>query len=339
MKRKILALILGASMLLALTPAVAETDDTEATVTVSEEVTIPAPTEEEPTQAPTTEAPTAEPTEKPTEAPTEVPTEQPTQAPTEVPTQEPTQAPTEIPTEQPTEVPFAADVEIQLENDGALYFGDLITLRAKVENANAEYAVVWQYCDAERLETDADPWVELCTGEKYEFTADEENTAYIYRIVVNDVVISEEYTLPEVTARPEESEAPEETVEPEEAEETPEPEAETSLADALNPERGIDIYLNWGGGELNFGDEVQLIAVPRGYDNAVYTLQWQTSADGAEWADVPGATEQIYTNVVTQENYQNQWRVVLTVTEAETEPVVEPDPIVKAEPVADAPEA
>ena len=88
-----------------------------------------------------------------------------------------------------------------------------------------------------------------------------------------------------------------------------------TIEDMLDPNRTIDIYADWGGGELYFGDESTLIAVLHGYDNAVYTVQWQTSRDGAEWQDIEGATETRYTMIVTEENYLDYWRVVVTITD------------------------
>lgn len=89
----------------------------------------------------------------------------------------------------------------------------------------------------------------------------------------------------------------------------------TTLEDQLDPNRSIDIYADWGEEELSFGMESTLIAVLHGYDNAVYTVRWQTSVDGGLWTDIDGATETRYSMTVTEDNYYDYWRVVVTVTD------------------------
>lgn len=98
-----------------------------------------------------------------------------------------------------------------------------------------------------------------------------------------------------------------------EAEEEP----ELDLSELLNPERHVVMRANWNGEEIHFGESLELQAVPVGYDNAVYTLQWQTKAEGGEWQDVEGETDSVFTCEVTEDNYLNQWRVLLTVTGVE----------------------
>ena len=88
-----------------------------------------------------------------------------------------------------------------------------------------------------------------------------------------------------------------------------------TLADLLDPNRSIDIYIDWGGGQLCFGDTVMLAAVLHGYENAVYTMQWQQSPDDATWTDIPGETQDRMYVTVTQDNYANYWRVMLEITD------------------------
>ena len=88
-----------------------------------------------------------------------------------------------------------------------------------------------------------------------------------------------------------------------------------TIEDLLDPNRSIDIYADWGGGELHFGDESVLIAVLHGYGNAVYTVQWQTSTDNESWVNVEGATDVRYTMTVTEENYLDYWRVAVIITD------------------------
>ena len=88
----------------------------------------------------------------------------------------------------------------------------------------------------------------------------------------------------------------------------------TTLQDQLNPERSIDVYAAWEGEKLYLDSEATLIAVLHGYDNAVYTLQWQYSPDNVTWFDLEGAEEARCTLTVTEENYQYFWRIQATIT-------------------------
>ena len=88
-----------------------------------------------------------------------------------------------------------------------------------------------------------------------------------------------------------------------------------TLEDQLNPDRYIDIYLATPKEELFFGHEASLVAVLYGYDNVVYSLQWQTSSDGENWTDVPGADSSRMTVTVTEENYLNYWQIQVTITD------------------------
>lgn len=236
---------------------------------------------------------------------------------------------TDEPAPEETAEPFAAKVRIALRNSGEpCYYGDEVTLWAVVTEANAAYTVVWQYYnEAARVDLGENPWVDCGDGMELRFIANEVNTARTYRVVLNGAVISGEYRMPEVTARPEE---PDEAVEPETeeplapevtedaapeaeepaAEEAPEFDAESLLA----PDRSIAIHAVWEGEQLHFGDETTLIAELSGYDNATYTVQWQTSKDGLAWTDVEGATELSHTMIVSEENYQDRWRLIVTVT-------------------------
>ena len=398
MKRRVLAMALVLGLTMTCVPVLAETAADEQTVVVSDAVVVtPQPEEPAPAEQPAPDpveqpAPEEEPIETPVEEPTEVPAEEPTEVPSEEPGEVPAEEPTVAPTEAPVEIPFFANARIELRNQGQLYYGDHVVLDAIVTDANAEYAIVWQYYfDQADIEHGEDPWVFCGKGDKFEFDANEANAALSFRVVLNGQVVSPVFTMPGAVERPAEPEATEEPEElPEEPEEQPEeqPEEEAKeptgfyqrdeegnlildesgnpipnlaedaterpvewlrdengelildengdpiptafepivveeeapeagLEDALNPERGIDIYLKWEGDELHFGDEVQMVAVPNGYENASYTLQWQTRKPGAEWTDVPGATEQVHASVLTEDNYADEWRVVLTVTDAE----------------------
>ena len=109
---------------------------------------------------------------------------------------------------------------------------------------------------------------------------------------------------------------PEEADEADEAAEADE-EPALDLNELLNPDRHVVMRANWSGEEIHFGDSLELQAMPVGYDNAIYSLQWQTKAVGGEWQDVEGETDCVFTCEVTEDNYLNQWRVLLTVTGVE----------------------
>ena len=233
--------------------------------------------------------------------------------------------------QEPEEPVFTAKVRVELKPEGQLYVGDEVTLVAVVEDANAAYTVRWEYYDVEASEeAKEDVWAALAKGEEYTFTVDQENALLTYRAVVNDLIVCE-YRLPTVLERPVQDDQentgdgekdPEgEENDPSETEPAPDEEPSVPEGDApvLNPDRSISIQMAWEGEALHYGDEITLTAVLNGYDNAVYTLQWQTSKDNETWADVEGATEASYTTVVTKENALDAWRVVVTVTGLITE--------------------
>lgn len=100
-----------------------------------------------PTNAPTvvpTAAPTAVPTAAPTVAPTVAPTAAPTVAPTVAPTAKPTTAPTTKPTVVPTVKPPVVPTSVTLNKAKAtVVAGAKLTLKAKVEPADAETTLSW----------------------------------------------------------------------------------------------------------------------------------------------------------------------------------------------------
>ena len=88
-----------------------------------------------------------------------------------------------------------------------------------------------------------------------------------------------------------------------------------TIVDAMSPDRSIDIYALFEGDYLNMGDKVTLITVLTGYENLVYTYQWQVQADDG-WTDVEGATGSAYSFQLTEENYNAVWRVQIEITDA-----------------------
>ncbi|MDL2206136.1 hypothetical protein LJC33_04405 [Eubacteriales bacterium OttesenSCG-928-N13] len=63
------------------------------------------------------------------------------------------------------------------------------------------------------------------------------------------------------------------------------------------------------------GTEVRLTAVPMGYSGVNYKLQWQVGPKGGEFTNIPGAHGLTYEFTYTEENMNDQWRVVIQETE------------------------
>ena len=87
-----------------------------------------------------------------------------------------------------------------------------------------------------------------------------------------------------------------------------------TIVDVLNPDRTIDIYYSWNNQKPAIGGDVTFIAVLHGYENLEYSIQWQQSKNGSDWADVPGSNETRYTETITRDNYKDFWRVQVSIT-------------------------
>jgi len=81
--------------------------------------------------------------------------------------------------------------------------------------------------------------------------------------------------------------------------------------------RSIDIYVDYDGDELHFGDEIRMIGVLHGYDNCVFTVQWQRSPDDTTYEDIEGENALIYKFIVARDNYEDYYRIVATITAIE----------------------
>ena len=329
MKRKAMALILGMTLVTTFMPVYAEGGEGVESQT-SAPVQAPAP-EAPPTAAPITEKPEAEVTPAPTAAPT----------------QTPFTAKVKIELENKGQIYFGdkvilkakvkqanaeytvrweyynvnADIE-HGENPWVLaHKGEKYEFTVNEENAKLTYRLVIndevfvkdyelpevKAKPVEEPEETAEPQEDEEVAEPEE-DSDEENT---------EPEETEEPT--EVPDEPDESEATEEPAKPEAPEVSAEPKATEqpalNLEDELDPNRSIAIRAEWEGEELHFGDDVTLIAELSGYEGAVYTIQWQSSKDEVKWTDVDGATEESYVMTVTEDNYQDFWRVIVTVTD------------------------
>ena len=258
-----------------------------------------APTEEpvtDPTEAPA-EEPAAEPTEEsaeePAVEPTEEPAEEPAVEPTEEsaeesavePTEEPAEEPTVEPTEEPAEEPAAEPTEEPAEEPAA----------EPTEEPAGEPLIpdgpVYDYIVDENgtlvLDAQGNPQPIVPDGAETPVSYLRDETGALVLVEGKPVVLA---TLPASAG------------------------VVTTLQDQLNPERSIDVYAAWEGETLYLDSEATLIAVLHGYDNAVYTLQWQYSPDNATWYDLEGAEEARCTLTVTEENYQYYWRIQATIT-------------------------
>lgn len=107
---------------------------------------------------------------------------------------------------------------------------------------------------------------------------------------------------------PEEGELPEEDAEPE----IPEIDFST-LSVAISAESDV----------VELGGDMVLTAILTGFEDLNYTLQWQFSADNANWADVDGATGSTLRVQMNEENRDYFWRVSVDNISWKNPPVVQ----------------
>lgn len=110
---------------------------------------------------------------------------------------------------------------------------------------------------------------------------------------------------------PEEGELPEEDAEPE----IPEIDFST-LSVAISAESDV----------VELGGDMVLTAVLTGFEDLNYTLQWQFSADNANWANVDGATGSTLRVQMNEENRDYFWRVSVDNISWKNPPVVQTEP-------------
>ena len=235
---------------------------------------------EEPAADPT-EEPVEEPAADPTEEPAADPTEEPVEEPAADPTEEPVEEPAADPTEEPVEEPAADPTEEPAEEPAA----DLTEEPVIPEGPVYEYIV--DENGALVLDEQGNPQPIVPEGAETPVSYLRDETGALVLVDGKPVVLA---TLPAEAG------------------------VVATLQDQLNPERSIDVYAAWEGETLYLGSDATLIAVLHGYDNAVYTLQWQYSPDNVTWYDLEGAEEARCTLTVTEENYQYFWRIQATIT-------------------------
>ena len=280
-------------------PIVEPTDEpviepTEEPVVEPTEEPVVEPTEEpvtEPTEEPAIE-PTEEPVIEPTEEPVAEPTEEPVVEPTEEPVVEPTEEPVVEPTEEPAIEPTAEPTETPKPYDGPIAVGN-----AEVHAApDADSPVVFTVPNGAAIKvfsTEGD-WAKV---EAHGFSG------YLHRDHVRGVAFAQ----PAATPVPEQPENITENDLPDNAR------LLGVIQDKLSAERSVSVYASYDGEYVTFGDTVTLYAVLHGYEDTVYTLQWQSSPDNASWADISGAVSASYAVTVTEANYTDYYRVAVTI--------------------------
>ena len=281
-------------------------EPTEEPVVEPTEEPVTEPTEEpaiEPTEEPViepTEEPVAEPTEEPVVEPTEEPVVEPTEEPVVEPTEEPAIAPTEEPVTEPTEEPVTEPTEepvIEPTETPKPYDGPIAVGNAEVHAApDADSPVVFTVPNGAAIKvfsTEGD-WAKV---EAHGFSG------YLHRDHVRGVAFAQ----PAATPVPEQPENITENDLPDNAR------LLGVIQDKLSAERSVSVYVSYDGEYVTFGDTVTLYAVLHGYEDTVYTLQWQSSPDNASWADISGAVSASYAVTVTEANYTDYYRVAVTI--------------------------
>ena len=80
------------------------------------------------------------------------------------------------------QIEFNGSADIELKNRGDIYYGDKITLVAKVNDTNLSYRLVWEAYDSPDR-----GWFTVGSGDQYSYTLTEENVDREYRVVLYTV--------------------------------------------------------------------------------------------------------------------------------------------------------
>ena len=249
----------------------------------------------EPTEEPVaepTEEPVVEPTEEPVVEPTEEPVVEPTEEPAIAPTEEPVTEPTEEPVIEPTEEPVIEPTETPKPYDGPIAVGNA-EVHAAPDTDSPLVFTVPNGAAIKVFSTEGD-WAKV---EAHGFSG------YLHRDHVRGVAFAQ----PAATPVPEQPENITENDLPDNAR------LLGVIQDKLSAERSVSVYASYDGEYVTFGDTVTLYAVLHGYEDTVYTLQWQSSPDNASWADISGAVSASYAVTVTEANYTDYYRVAVTI--------------------------
>ena len=115
----------------------------------------------------------------------------------------------------------------------------------------------------------------------------------------------------------EETEEQEPAEEPEEELTEEEPAEEEQPEDEEKPERHITVDVLWDVPDPVIGDTAHFVAVLEGYEGLQYIIQWQYSPNEEIWFDIPYATEPTMDVVVTEENNEVFWRILVFVEDGQ----------------------
>ena len=81
----------------------------------------------------------------------------------------------------------------------------------------------------------------------------------------------------------------------------------------LPADRSVDFEIEWDEEDPTIGSIAHFKAILNGYDQLVYTLQWQYSEDGEAWQNLENETEMNMDQEITMDNYEYFWRVEVNV--------------------------
>ena len=119
----------------------------------------------------------------------------------------------------------------------------------------------------------------------------------------------------EPTEEKAEEQEPAEEPEEEQTEEEPAEEEQPEVEE--KPERHITVDVVWDVPDPVIGDTAHFVAILEGYEELQYTIQWQYSPDEEIWFDIPYATEPTMDVVVTEENNEVFWRILVFVEDGQ----------------------
>ena len=231
-------------------------------------------------------------------------------------------------------------ITVEYEDEPAIGSTIILTANAEPEMTGVN---IWQ---TRSVTDEAGDWQKIGYGDAINVEITEENAGNLYRFVMQDGTGSEEFRLgiAEETGEEssegeasgeaaEEADAEEDAMSGEAEEEGPDGEAligeENSGTEApedsspelpeepeereLPEDRSIAIVMSCDEEHPGFGSVIHFTAELKGYEDLKYTVQWVKSTDNESWVEVEGATGETMDVVVTKENYQNYWRVIVTV--------------------------
>ena len=165
--------------------------------------------------------------------------------------------------------------------------GTTIVLTANTENEmeEPETRILWQTKGPESEE-----WTDLGFGASLTVEITEDNINNIYRFVIPEEAVSAEFAL----IKADDAEIEDKPFE-------------------LSEDRTVSFVISWDEDEEvhTFGSVAHFDAILNGYEGVVYTVQWQQSEDGQNWTDIEEAVEEHMDLVITPENYNMVWRVVV----------------------------